>query len=316
MDRCERIDISVIVASHRPQYVPALVEAMGPAVWGELACEVIVVADYPVEELARAYPAVRWLHYGDRSIPAKRNRGAAAAAGRRLAFIDDDCVPAENWLVEAERFLESNPAAAGVEGRTMIAHGPDAEPYLRDYKRLEQRGYRTNNICYRAEVFREVGMFDERFTVQREDIDLAFTIIESGRAIGYNTSMVVAHRLRRHEKWDLLKNCVNRRFDPLLYKKHRKLYRRHIGTPFPPTLLVVLTLHVLTAWLSAVGWRWGAAAAGADAVVAAGLTLRRAGTPHGAAAGFREYVSYLLAPVVLLGALVHGSARFRTLLLW
>jgi GT2 family glycosyltransferase len=309
------VDISVVVASHRPDYVTALVEAMGAAVWGEMACEVIVVADYPVEEFARHYPSVRWLHHPDRGIAVKRNKGAYAAHGRYLAFIDDDCVPGRGWLVAAARFLESNLDIAGVEGRTTIERSRRAEPYLREFKRLERRGYRTNNICYRAEVFREVGMFDERFTVQREDIDLAFTIIESGRTIGYNDTMVVTHRLRRHEKWDLLKNCVNRRFDPLLYRKHHTLYRQYIGTPFPPSFGVVMLLHGVTVALALAGeWWWVAAAF--DAVVAGALMLRRTGIPSSFASAVREYISYVVAPLVVLGALVYGSIVHRTVVLW
>jgi glycosyltransferase involved in cell wall biosynthesis len=226
--------VSVIVASHREQFVEELVSSFDALDSESVPMEIIIVADYPIEHYRDTFPHIRWIHVPDISISAKRNRGIENAKGSICAFIDDDCRPSGKWLSRAVAFLDDHPDMAGVEGMTSIASTDTREGSYREFKRLEKRGYRTNNIFYRRDILLSVNMFDERFTVQREDVDLAYAILESGQCIGYSTELKVEHQFRKNEKWDLLKNCINRRFDPLLYKKHKRLYRQYIRTPYPP----------------------------------------------------------------------------------
>jgi GT2 family glycosyltransferase len=305
--------VTVVVASHRSHYVEALAAALS-AQAGKV--EVIVVADYPVGGLVRKFPQVSWVYLDETSISAKRNRGSREAHGDILAFIDDDCVPESGWIDAAVRYLDAHPEAGGVEGKTVIdSHGATAAP-LGEFKRLERRGFRTNNIFYRNNVFAAAGGFDERFTVQREDADLAFTVLSMGHFIGYCEEAVVTHRVRANENWDLLKNCVNRRFDPLLYKKHPLLYRKHVRTPFTPAIAIVLLCHALAAASLAFFPAVWPLVLGADAAFSLFLAVRRNMRGRGGPLWIlRDWLSFLAAPVVLTGALVWGSARFRQLLL-
>jgi len=310
--------VSVIIASHRQEYIPDLLASLCAAASRYAPSETVVVADYPVESYRGRFPGVTWIFCADTGIPAKRNRGIAAASGGICGFIDDDCLAHEEWLSQAVDYLDTHPEMAGVEGLTGIEESAKKGGAYREFKRLEKPGYRTNNIFYRRKTLCEVQMFDERFSVQREDVDLAYAIIEAGGSVGYSDRIRVTHRFRDTEKWDLLKNCVNRRFDPLLHLKHKKLYRKHIRTPFTPAIAVILLLHlaVMTSW---VFWRDGIRVyAVIDLLGIITCTIRRAGLPLSGKPlqWLRELVSFVLSPFVLLGALVHGCMRFRHFLLF
>jgi GT2 family glycosyltransferase len=307
--------VSVVVASHRSAYVTRLAEAFGGQLTSDIpGCEVIIVADYQVEELRRRYPSVRWIHHDDPGISAKRNAGSRLSQGDILAFIDDDCVPGPAWAQEGLLYLDNHKEAAGCEGRTVLEKGGAAAP-VTEFKRLETAGLRTNNIFYRKSVFMSSGGFDERFAFQREDVDLAFSILSRGHGIGYCSEAVVTHRMRSDEKWDLLKNCVNRRYDPLLYKKHCVLYRKHIGSPVPPGIGLVMALHVLC--VCAVFTSLFPAAAALDSLTALLLSLRRnRGGKNGVLWVARDFISFLAAPFVIEGALIYGSAKFKQWLMF
>lgn len=306
--------VSAVVASHRSAYIRNLAEAFAGLLTPRM--EAIVVADYPVEEFRRQYPGITWIFHGDKGISAKRNVGSSAARGDILAFIDDDCLPAPGWAAQALLYLDNHKEAAGCEGRTVLETGAVAGPAA-EFKRLEKAGYRTNNIFYRKSVFMSVGGFDERFTIQREDADLAFSVLSLGHSIGYCADAVVTHRMRANEKWDLLKNCINRRFDPLLYKKHPVLYRKHIGSPVPPGVGLVMAFHALVFIILvvySVAWPCFTAL---DCGAAYALSVRRNRRGKN---GFlwivRDFISFLASPFALVGALIYGSVKFKQWLLW
>jgi glycosyltransferase involved in cell wall biosynthesis len=307
--------VSVVIASHRGDSIARCIGAFGPGTWETVPAEVLVVADYPIDKLAIGFPQCTWRFCPDKSISAKRNLGVGLARGDIIAFIDDDCRPGLRWISAAVEFLDRNPAACGVVGRTSIETTGKPGAALGQFKRLEKQGYRTNNVFFRRAAFESAGMFDTRFTVQREDLDLAFTLIERGQTIAFSDDIKVEHALRANERWDLLKNCINRRFDPLLYRKHPALYRRHVRSPFPPGILFLLACHCAAVAAAVTGYA-GIGVLLFDAAAVVVLTLRRArGARPGALQWVREYCACAISPVVLLGALIYGSVKFRSMLL-
>jgi GT2 family glycosyltransferase len=309
--------ISIIVASHRPEYIADCAASLcSQELPPDCSLDAVVVADYPVDALAARFTGIRWLYHADRSIPAKRNRGIATARGSIIGFIDDDCRAHPAWAASAAAYLAQHPRASGVEGKTDIAISGQVDGKAAQFKRLERPGFRTNNIAYRSAAIASVNGFDERFFEQREDMDLAFSVLAGGGAIDICESMQVVHAMRPGEPWDLLKNCVNRRFDPLLHKKHRRLYRRHIRTPWTPMIALMGATHILLAAALVCAPAWGIPATAVDAAVALALALRRnaGGRPRTARVA-ADALAYLLSPPALLGALVLGSIRCRTILI-
>ncbi len=301
---------SVIIASHRPDMVRTLLNSLAVQNSTRFTFEVIIVTDYPNDRLQQEYPNCLWLYLPDNSISKKRNAGVQIAQGTCLAFIDDDCIAMSDWVEQALAYLDSHPETTAVEGKTSIALNPNySSAATREYRRLEKPGFRTNNLFFRTVRFRSIGGFDERFTVQREDIDLAFTSFEQGYRIDYCPDIQVTHRYRHGEKWDLLKNCWNRRFDPLLFKKHPDRYLKMIGSPLPPSQAVVLLMHLLLLF-SFGRKRLAAIVAGIDVTLISLLGLRRSGMrPFSIEKWAFETMQLLVSPLVVIAALVYGWVK-------
>lgn len=314
--------LSVVVASHRPNLIGQLLASLQQqtAAQRSMVFEIIIVTDYQNGSLQSQHPTVTWLFLSTASISAKRNAGVYLARGSLLAFIDDDCHADPSWIATGVAYLAAHPEAAAVEGHTTIATSHTGNRLTsREYRRLEKPGYRTNNLFFRKAVFLSLGGFDKRFTVQREDVDLAFSALKQGYAIHYYREIAVEHLFRHWERWDLLKNCWNRRFDPLLYKKHPREYRQHIRTPFPPTLLLLLPVLFLLLALLLLPFhlkQWLRLTATFAMLLFSATGLRRTGLhPLSPVAWFFETVQLIIAPLVMLGALVYGSCRYRKLLI-
>lgn len=308
--------VSIIIASHRRNYIQNCVEGFARDVLGDVVTEIIVVADYPVEYLEKNYPGVVWVFHADKSISAKRNAGIKLGRGALIGFIDDDCLPKAGWVAMAAKYMEKNPLHAGVAGRTIVEEATGASYPRREFKRLENQGFRTNNIFYRKDILVKVGGFDPRFTFQREDVDMAFSILRIGLSIGYCSDIQVFHLHRSGENWDLLKNCRNRRFDPLLFKKHPELYRQWIKTPVTPSIAAVMALHGFFVAGVCAGLAIGLLGA-CDLACVLALSLRR-NLPAGFHGGqiARDWLLYCVSPFVLFGALGYGSVKFKKILLF
>ncbi|HEX3020726.1 MAG TPA: glycosyltransferase [Chitinispirillaceae bacterium] len=307
----KELKLSVVVASHRPQMICGLLDALQNQNLRKDFYETIVVCDYHYQNLVNRYSNVQWFFVDDHSISAKRNIGAANARADILAFTDDDCIPERNWISEGLNYLQVHKNCSAVEGFTSMEKNTHSIGMYREAKRLEEPSMRTNNIFYRKEAFQKVGGFDQRFTVQREDADLAFSVLEKGGQIDYCANIRVEHRFRHWEYWDLLKNCWNRRFDPLLFKKHPGLYRKYIGSPFTPSIIfqlfafavygVALKLKVHKKWIFIFHF-----------LLTGVLGLRRSGISHLFHPRFiAEIISVVISPFVVIAALVNGFIRFR-----
>ncbi len=92
-----RPDISVVVCATK---LPRSLEALSRQTVGERA-EVIVVDDGSTDttaQVARAYEVKLLRHAGNQGLAAARNTGVQASRAPIVAFTDDDCVPAPDWL--------------------------------------------------------------------------------------------------------------------------------------------------------------------------------------------------------------------------
>jgi glycosyltransferase involved in cell wall biosynthesis len=157
--------------------------------------------------------------YRGGSPGAARNRGAAAATGDPVVFLDADCAPAPGWL---DALLDAHD-----RGEVVVGGALDAPPglpatarcdhYCGSYHVHPERpaGYVPNhtpaNLSVRRDAFLEGGGFAERLPLAdgHEELPWQARLARRGARIRFEPRAVVLHHnrsglsnlLRRHYRW-------------------------------------------------------------------------------------------------------------------
>jgi len=175
---------------------------------------------------------VRFLSAAPDSGPAaKRNVGWRATAAPLVAFTDDDCRPASDWL---EQLL----AAAGRQEREYLLQGR-TEPDPDELSRLHGLAvtqtistasgwYETCNIAYPRELLERLGGFDERFggadagdyPVGGEDTDLGLRAVAAGAEQHFVETAVVRHAVHSRHLGRALRDTRRWRSVPAVLGRH------------------------------------------------------------------------------------------------
>jgi GT2 family glycosyltransferase len=188
----------VIPTRHRNDRLAACLRCLAPGVQSLPAgrYEVIVSDDgasTTAEGLVRAeFPWARWTPGPRRGPAANRNRGATLAAGEWLAFVDDDCEPARDWLERLAEFAQTMDIG--------IIEGAIHSPGLRDHplwtapeNLVGQAGW-SANLSVRRQEFERLGGFDEDFgDVAAEDVEFCRRARRSGVRWVFAARAVVLH---------------------------------------------------------------------------------------------------------------------------
>jgi GT2 family glycosyltransferase len=170
--------------------------------------------DGSAERAARDFPGVRLVR-NERNLgfAAGNNRGARAARGQCLAFLNNDTVPRADWLARLAAALERPAAPALVASRIVFLDDPEVvdsagDGYLRAGGAFK-RGHRQSASRFgepgevfgacgaafliRKPVFDALGGFDPRFFMVYEDVDLSYRARLAGHRCWYEADAVVAH---------------------------------------------------------------------------------------------------------------------------
>lgn len=220
---------SVVIPSYeRPTQLGELMHRLAAQV--ERNFEVIVV-DQSVRPWEGAgddfgFPLL-YFHTPVKGAVRARNTGAALAQGAVIAFIDDDCLPEVDWLVNARRYF-GDPEVAGVEGMITSTHHGD--PAWRPVTNVgfEGIGFMTANLMVRTAHFVALGGFDLDFDHPhfREDTDFGWRLQDLGR-VPYAPDVAVLHpaQPRSLERESAAQRVRFFEKDALLYRKHPQRYR-------------------------------------------------------------------------------------------
>ena len=241
--------VSVVIPTHgRRRLLERLLESLSNQTLAPSRYEVHIVHNFTpdgTEEMARAWcgrqPFRACYHRKNHDGPTRsRDFGARVAAGRYVAFIDDDCVATPGWL-EAGIAGFGDAAQAGegvaeiglVQGRTLPLPMPGhPQRYLVRTIRVDRPTifFETCNIFYSRRAFFSVGGFSEDFLdrFSGEDTDLGWKFTENGYRAEFAAAALVHHEVFRisYGQWLaepllLLKNL------PYLAKKYPEL-RSHL----------------------------------------------------------------------------------------
>jgi glycosyltransferase involved in cell wall biosynthesis len=316
---------AVVPTYRRPDLLDRCLSALLDQDLGPAAYEVIIADDAASDQTRRqlakwaqlARPALTYVPVrGPHGPAAARNAGWRAAHGEIVAFTDDDCVPDRCWLRAAAAAL-TNDVSAGW-GRIRMPLPEPPTDYERNEAGLERAEFATANCFCRRDALQAVGGFDERFTMAwREDADLFFTLLESGRRVVHAPEAVVLHPVRPG-RWGIsLGQQRKSQFNALLYKKHPALYRERIQ-PGPPWHYYAATAGLSAAAAGALAGLGPVALAGGAlwGLVTAGFCARRLrGTSHAPRHVAEMLVTSPLVPVLSVYWRLRGAGKYRVFFL-
>lgn len=320
------IDVSVVVASHeRPLRLLWLLNALEEQTLARERFEVVVVHDSAgaqTEAHLRTHPLTRAgvlrrhrLEPGSGTPARQRNVGWRLARAPLIAFTDDDCRPALDWLERLVDRARSEPGAI-VQGATR----PDpfetdlmAAPHFRTLEVEPPTVYaQTCNILYPRDVLERVGGMDEQLPAAAgEDTDLALRARAAGAAYVGEPAAVVYHAVESFSLIAMLR--LSWKWQHLAYVLHRHPSMRSVllyGIFWRPTHMW-LPPALLAATLAR---RHPLALVAAIPYLRLALTRRGHG-PRAVARGLLELPGRVTIDANEIAALCAGSVRYRELLI-
>ncbi len=140
-----------------------------------------------------------------------RNMGLRAAATQVVAFTDDDCLPAPDWVPAVSAAFAARPGVAFVTGRVMVdepvsgrmqlglsIHDVAVPTEINAGSDVSRIGHGAN-MAWRREHLRAIGGFDEGLgpgtpLLAAEDHDLFWRALRAGMTGAYEPCVVVRHR--------------------------------------------------------------------------------------------------------------------------
>ena len=186
----------------------------------EPAEEVIVVdngsSDGSVEFLKLSFPSVKVVELDKNYGFAKANNiGIRLARGSRIALLNNDTVVDSRWLAELNNALDNHPEVGFCASKMLMYRNPniiDAAGDMLGIAKAYKRGHGRPNgtefnepeyvfgacagaAIYRSEMLENIGLFDETFITNLEDVDLSFRAQLVGYKCLYVPSAVVYHRV-------------------------------------------------------------------------------------------------------------------------
>lgn len=161
----------------------------------------------PLAPICAGQPWVRYIRQNNAGPARARNRGAAAAradGAALLCFTDDDCLPHPGWVRALRaaqdgerRRLVGGAVRNALEGNVYAAASQSLADYLYDYFRRTDASaqfFTSNNIGCSAELFEEMGGFDESFPLAAaEDRDFSLRWRDQIGPLAYAPDAVVDH---------------------------------------------------------------------------------------------------------------------------
>ena len=207
-------------------------QTAGQASFGLLLVDSGGTGDVPgqLRRLAAAYPGAKLIRLEQPGLSAARNAGAWAARTPYIAYLDDDAVPAADWVERILASLAEAPRPPALIGGRILPRWETPLPgwwpeHLRGVLSIieaEGRGeYRSAGLPpglepYGANIVVHVlsllalggfGVAGGRFgnvLLSDEEVQLAWRLQDAGHSVRYDSSIVVEHQIdpgRLHPAW-------------------------------------------------------------------------------------------------------------------
>ena len=219
---------TVIVTFNSAGTLPACLEALyahAPAAAREIVVVDNASHDDTAAVLARDWPAVTLLQMATNlGFGAANNRGIQATTGDSLLLINPDAVVTPRAVESLMAALESDatvaiagPRVVDAAGRAELSFGPHISPWAEAWQKLRVRGQEggwpliaasverdtrrphnpdwVSGACWlaRRTAIETAGLFDERFFLYLEDVDLCARVRSAGHRVSFVPEAVIRH---------------------------------------------------------------------------------------------------------------------------
>jgi glycosyltransferase involved in cell wall biosynthesis len=224
-----------------------------------------------------------------KGLSAARNLASEQTHCEIIAFTDDDCVPASDWLAQIERAMTLSPACDGVTGSILPLGEETAGLFPVSIRTIRKRTTfqgralpwhvgSGGNFATKRDWLLKIGGYDERLGAgspgkAAEDTDLFYRLLQAGATIRYEPEAVVYHE--RQDVIRLTRSFCN--YSHGVGAFLAKHFRR--GDLFAACMLGV--------WLFWLGWRTAGSIPRRNRVYAGEGLLSLKGCCHGLAYGFK-----------------------------
>lgn len=204
-----RLNLTVVVPTHnRTETARECLKGLSAQDYPKGQFEVVLVDDgsdppfCPGKSAVDTGLTLRCIRTGGLGAAEARNRGAELAVGDLLIFLDDDCVPARDWLSVMARTAREHPGTA-VGGLTR--NGTPHNLFATASHEIVENSHRfwnqnpedavflaSQNIAFPSDGFRAISGFNAAFPYA-EDRDICDRWIESGRSMRWEPGARVVH---------------------------------------------------------------------------------------------------------------------------
>jgi len=224
-----------------------------------------------------------------KGLSAARNFATSQANCPVIAFTDDDCVPASNWLAHVDRLMAAFPTVDGVTGSIL----PLEQESSRLFPISIRAGQKSKtfrgptlpwhvgsggNFAIKRDWLLQIGGYDERLGVgspgqAAEDTDLFHRLLQAGAVIQYEPQVVIYHE--RQDSTRLMQSFWTYSYGIGAFSaKHLRKGDLYV-------------VYILSVWLFWLIWRTGGAILHRNRLYSGEGLLSLRGCTHGIAYGFR-----------------------------
>lgn len=270
-----RLDLSIVVCTHnRIALLSDLLASLGPQL-EDVPVELIVVDSASAPDQAAAARTLvestarsRLIRLDDPGVSLARNAGLSAARAPWVAYLDDDEIPAPDWVEQARMLAHRLPDNCAACGGNTIPVFPDGTTrvlsprwlaFLSSIERdceFDQTAAPQLPIGHslvRAAAVRDAGGFDPRLgriegsLLSGEEVLLTNRLVSRRWRIWHSNRIVVGHRISADR---LTRSWVRDRafwegvttFRVILYQEQRGLWQRLLETAMKRPLLWIMSI--------------------------------------------------------------------------
>lgn len=198
----------IIPTRNRPRQIARCLEALRRQDYPRARFEVIPVTDgYEERTVAAAAPFRETIDLTVAAsdgvgISSARNAGSRRARGEILAFTDDDCAPAPDWI---DRLVQRLDGTQGLVVGGGLANGDPTNPYMSATQLVadvlyehfnsaeEANFFGSLNFAIRKDDYDELGGFEDRLTYAAEDSEFFDRARLHGLTLVYAPEALIYH---------------------------------------------------------------------------------------------------------------------------